>query len=186
MSANPVFQNIGSHYADFFSLLVHDEGCRASAYDDISGENLKPGTRMEGEPTIGIGENIGVNSPLENDLIEFIALYRIHQYATELQKLPFWSRLDTARKAVLIGMMFNLGIRGFYEFQRMLTAIHEGDFVEAANEIEKSLAYKQDKRRYSRYKTIMLSGEFTSNVLDQPPTISNDFLNFLENFKTYL
>ena len=49
--------------------------------------------------------------------------------------LPWWRNLSEARQKVLISMAFNLGVEGLMGFTRMLSALQDGDYSVAAEEM---------------------------------------------------
>lgn len=120
--------------------LKRHEGLRLAAYLD-----------GEGILTIGYGHNCQV-APVRG--VSRVG-HKISQARADLlfksdmelagaqaaQALPWIKRLDYPRRAVLINMMFNMGVgseasgRGLMGFKRMLAALREGDFASAAHEM---------------------------------------------------
>lgn len=106
--------------------LPVDEGTRDKPYRDTVGKL-----------TIGVGRNlddVGVNEAeialmLENDITRAEAAAR--------RLVANFDELSDGRKAVVINMAFNLGER-LAGFTATLTAIREGRFADAADEMLKS------------------------------------------------
>ena len=105
------------------SLKAH-EGFRGKPYLDTNGFT-----------TIGYGRNLDANplSPEEGEILLGNDLARASEQAQRL--VSNWADLSEARQGVLIEMVFNLGYIGVYGFHKMLAAIEEGDFTEAAAEM---------------------------------------------------
>lgn len=105
-------------------LLTKHEGLRLKPYKDTVGKL-----------TIGIGRNLddlGISKEealflLENDIARVIAQCR--------QSFPWFDSLSPRRQAAIASMVFNLGLRGFMGFKKMITAIEQGDFDMAAIEM---------------------------------------------------
>jgi len=108
------------------AMLVRQEALRLRLYKD-----------SQGKLTIGIGRNIedrGIRESeayfmLDNDIDEAIA---------ECQKLPFFTELDPVRQDVLIDMVFNMGLPRVKGFVRMLSALSDHNWEEAAEEMMES------------------------------------------------
>lgn len=67
--------------------------------------------------------------------------------------------LDRVRRAVLIDMIFNLGLTGFKKFEKMWAAIQKGDWEEAGRQMESSRWFKQVGKRGEELKKMMETGE---------------------------
>ena len=101
--------------------LVRHEGLR-----------LEPYSCTEGFTTIGVGRNLESNGisheeamfMLDNDIAEFTEEVR--------DRIDFFDELSEARQNVLINMAFNMGTYGLMKFKKMLAAMQEQDFEEAA------------------------------------------------------
>ena len=134
------------------SQLVRDEGFRRSAYLD-----------SEGYWTIGIGRLVDVRKGggiseaearilLEND---------INECERQLfQLLPWAHEMDYRRYAVLINMCFNLGINGLLTFKRMLGALQNENWEQAAHELLDSKYHDQVGKRAERLATQLLTAEW--------------------------
>jgi lysozyme len=69
-----------------------------------------------------------------------------------------WYTLNDARRIVLANMMFNLGYTRFTGFKKMIAAVKEFDYMEAARQMEDSKWYRQVKRRGPELVQIMRDG----------------------------
>ena len=95
------------------------------------GIELKPYKCSAGRYTIGIGRNLqdcGITAQealflLDND---------IERVTKELEVLRFTQYLNEPRKIALLDMLFNIGFPRFLKFKRMIAALEEQDYDEAA------------------------------------------------------
>lgn len=71
---------------------------------------------------------------------------------------PWAEKLDSARKNVLIEMVFNMGISRFKGFKKMLAACQKGEWDKAANEMLDSKWASQVKQRAKTLAEIMRKG----------------------------
>lgn len=132
--------------------LIRDEGVVRHAYEDSLGFL-----------TIGVGRLIDVRrggglSPAE---IDFLLANDIAEKSTQvLDALPWASKLNEPRFAVLVNMAFQLGIHGLLQFRRMLGSVEDGQYGEAALEMVDSLWAKQTSTRAHRLAEQMESGEW--------------------------
>lgn len=120
----------------------------------------------EGYPTIGYGEKVGEKGePLSNrtttkpEALKFLR--------EEIQKITIrlatsfpqaWARCNPARQAILISMVYQLGLVGVTKFTKMLEALKIGDFELAAKEMLDSKWAKQTPNRAKRHSEQMRMG----------------------------
>ncbi len=127
--------------------LKTEEGFRAFIYDDLTGLPIKRGYTCKGNPTIGYGWNCA-SSPISEAEATMILGNRIVFAAKDAASLvPNWVTLDDVRQDTLIDMAFNLGRGGLAAFRKMLTAVNDGQYEVAANEMKDSAWYTQVGRR---------------------------------------
>lgn len=126
--------------------LEIDEGKRLVVYLD-----------SEGLPTVGIGhlvqekDNLKLGDVIsEERCIELfdkdvqIALASCHRV------FPLFSRFPEEVKQIMANMMFNLGETRFRNFRKMIAAVENRDWKEAARQMEDSKWYRQVKSRGKR------------------------------------
>ena len=98
-------------------------------------------------------DEIRVNEVFEQDI----------QVTVDECKILFvdWSNLPEEVKLITANMMFNMGRPRLSKFKKMIQAIKDGDWLEAANQMKDSRWYKQVTNRadrlISRMKAIGLS-----------------------------
>jgi lysozyme len=139
--------------------LTQAEGLRLTVYDDATGEPIKPGSHVQGHPTIGIGRALDVKgiSPTEaNSLL----LNDMHAVGNSLYQYFSWfESLDDVRQVVLASMCFQMGLHGLLAFTKMLNAIERGDYKDAAAEMLDSTWARQTPARAQRLAAMMKTGK---------------------------
>ena len=111
----------------------------------ISHEGLKfkPYRCTAGKLTIGVGRNIE-DVGISKDEAMFMLNDDIETCIKDMVKLfPGWHQLSKNQQAVLINMRFNLGPNRFRKFKRMITAINDQNYNQAAREMIDSLWYRK-------------------------------------------
>lgn len=138
---------------DLKQQLIREEGAESCAYQDSLGYW-----------TIGVGRLIDSRKGggLSNEEIDFLLENDIKRnYEAVLAALPWMSKLNDARQAVLIGMAFQMGLKGLLQFKRTLGSVEDGQFAEAAEEILESKWAQQTPKRAYRMALQMETGEWT-------------------------
>ena len=115
----------------------------------------------EKNPTCGVGHLLAVGSKvppaavqafLKQDfqiaLADYLSLVRLYNFS-----------LDPIRRAVLINMLFNMGLTRVRKFVLMIKALQAEDWAWAAEEMVDSRWYRQTKNRAKRLVKMMREGE---------------------------
>lgn len=113
--------------------------------------------------TIGVGRLIDQRKGggLSDDEIDYLLANDIRSKTAEvLDKLPWVAHLNEARRAVILGMAFQMGTAGLLGFKNTLRAIREERWEDAKNGMLKSLWAKQTPARAQRMAEQMLTGEW--------------------------
>lgn len=113
------------------------------------GLRLKPYKCTADKLTIGYGRNLD-DIGISEDEAEYLLIHDITQAEQDLAKIfdtRFLYDLSDVRYAVLVDMMFNLGLARFRGFKKMIRAIKEKDFLQACEEMKDSKWYAQVKTR---------------------------------------
>ena len=140
--------------------LKIDEGCKYEVYLDHLGL-----------PTFGIGHLITERDPEYQKevgtMVDEIRVNEVFEQDThvtigECRKLfDDWDKLPEEVRLILANMMFNMGRPRLSKFKKMIQAIKDSDWLEAANQMKDSRWYKQVTNRadrlISRMKAIGLS-----------------------------
>ena len=110
-------------------LLIQHEGLR-----------LKPYVDSLGHPTIGVGHKI---RPITHARAMELLQQDVDIAINGAMKFHWFDGLSPVRKDVIISMIFNMGLRRFKTFKRMIAGLRKDDFVVAANELLDSLYHVQ-------------------------------------------
>jgi lysozyme len=123
------------------------EGWRSRVYRDTVGHL-----------TIGYGHNLDAKgiTPKAGDVI---LSDDIEDAIRDLDAIPWWRTLSSARQGVLADMSFNMGIHGLLTFRNTLEAMRRGNYESAAAGMLASKWARQVGRRADRLATIMRTGE---------------------------
>lgn len=144
-------------------VIKFEEGLRLLPYYDSLGY-----------PTIGFGELVGKKGD-ELPAIEWSEQMaidaldkKLEQALTELNRdkstKAAWESLegDSDRKAILISMWYQLGIKNLSEFKGTLQVIVDKKWDEVASHMLNSLAARQTPKRWQRQASAMKSGDVVS------------------------
>lgn len=82
--------------------------------------------------------------------------------AAHLATTSCWSSLNEQRRAVLTDMAFQMGSHGLAMFQKMLAAVHAGDWQTAADQMKASQYHEQTPFRCETNAQTLLTGEWPS------------------------
>ena len=113
--------------------------------------------------TIGVGRNIEERGLLDDE-IDFILDNDIEVVMNEVSVTFDWFfDLSEVRQRVVADMIFNIGMPRFKQFKKMIAALEEGDWSEAANQMMDSKWAKQVGKRAGRLRDMMETGEDSSD-----------------------
>ena len=142
-----------TNYLEIASILIKKhEGLRLFPY-------LCPSSRY----TIGYGRNLE-DKGISRSEANFLLKNDIIAADWELQRtMTIFSELCEARKAVLIDMVFNMGLSRFMGFRKFREALITRNFNQAAEEMIDSLWFRQVGYRAERLAQIMRHGEIISS-----------------------
>lgn len=110
-----------------------------------------------GKLTIGVGRNLD-DVGLSEDEIRYLFNNDFEKARERAALLPAWTSLNGPRKAVLVNMVFQLGLAGVSKFKRMLEALARNDYDAAAAEMLDSKWHKQTPGRAERLSIQMRTG----------------------------
>lgn len=138
-------------------MLIREEGWRHEAYPD---------PLSKGPPwTIGVGHTgpeVHEHLVWSDDLISRTLDADISAASVECQHyfIPWFQHLSEPRQAVLVGMVFQLGIGRTRQFKQAIAALKVDDYSTAAAELLDSLWARQTPARAHRMAAQLLSGEW--------------------------
>ena len=119
------------------------------------GKMLTMYTDTVGVPTIGYGHNL--HEPISEHAAKVILADDVRIAVQELDdRMDWWRDLPDNAQLVLASMVFNLGWPRFSRFKKLIAALEDIDFNEAAAQMEDSLWYQQIKTRGPALKQLML------------------------------
>ncbi len=129
--------------------LELDEGIKHEVYLDHL--NLK---------TCGIGHlcredepefEMEVGTPVSEERVQLLFERDLDAVRVDCMKLyPSFDTLPEDAQLIIANMMFNLGLPRLSKFKKMKAAVEDGDFEEAANQMEDSKWYRQVPNRAER------------------------------------
>lgn len=122
------------------------------------GEVLLPYRCSAGYLTIGVGRNLeqrGITQK-ESRMLLSNDIEKVHKELAVA--IPWMFSLSDDRQLVLMDMAFNLGTVGLLKFRKFLTALEEGDYETAADEMLDSKWAKQVKGRAITLAEMMRNG----------------------------
>lgn len=141
--------------------LKSEEGLRLQAYDDATGAILRPGSRVIGNPTIGVGTNIGPGAGITEAEADYLLMNRLRGAAADAATLPGFNELDDVRRLVLIDMVFNMGAPAVRQFRGVLASIQAHNYAAAAADMLDSLWARQVGKRATALAEIMRTGTWS-------------------------
>lgn len=132
-------------------LLIQDEGEVNHAYQD-----------SEGYWTIGVGRLIDKRKGggISHDEAMLLLDHDIEKATRGAQTFNWFYSLNVARQAVVISMIFNMGLPTFSRFRKTIEYISLGEYQEAGDEMLDSLWAEQVGPRAWRLSQMMRSGEW--------------------------
>lgn len=137
---------------DIIQQLKNEEGSVPHAYQDSLGFW-----------TIGVGRLIDQRKGglLYPDEIDYLLANDVKRKTDGLATaLPWFQLLDEPRQAVLIGMAFQMGVKGLLAFTTTLGHVRVGRYAEAAVAMLESVWAKQTPERAKRLSKQMETGEW--------------------------
>lgn len=115
-------------------ILILHEGVRLKPYDDKTGKTVRSGDELQGKITIGVGRNLtdrGISQSEMNTLLNA----DIREAERAAATYDFYADLGEPRQAVVVSMIFNLGVSGWAKFRRTHKLIRAGKYEQAAMEM---------------------------------------------------
>ena len=124
-------------------------------------EGYGPNLYMDtaGVLTGGYGHAFHLGSSLPQQVWSLIFYHDYQQAVRDYEVLDL--DLDPVRRAVVIDMLFNLGLPGMFKFKNTLAALRAGDWELAAKEMENSKWYGQVRTRAVELVRMMRTGEMS-------------------------
>src|SRR6185312_6503964 len=119
---------------DLYDRLIAHEGLKLQVYDDATGAYIRPGTRVVGNPTIGIGTLICAPGGITEAEAQQLLRNRVNIAIAGVQRLlPDMRAANDARFDVLVEMAFQMGVDGLAKFTNTLQAVRDKRWSDAAD-----------------------------------------------------
>lgn len=114
-----------------------------------------------GFSTIGYGRLIekGMGGITEAEA-DYLLMNDMSKFIKDAEKFDWFAGLNPARKAVVVNMLFNLGLTRFNRFLKFKQALAEGDYLTASREMLDSKWAKQVKGRATELSKQMETGKW--------------------------
>ncbi len=127
--------------------LIRHEGYKKFPYQD-----------SVGKITIGIGYNLS-DRGIKDQWIQERLEEDVEYFYKKLSEFPWFKDLNEARQIVLVDMSF-MGWNHFLSFKKMISALEEGDYLNASLQMMSSKWADQVKDRAKNLSNGMLTGEY--------------------------
>jgi lysozyme len=137
------------------------------------GLSLKPYVCTAGFLTIGVGHNIEANplpefmkayldenGEITHSMASILLASDLEQCFDEAELFPFFEELNEARQAVVISMIFNLGLPRFMLFKKLISALSVKNYEAATKEMLNSRWAKQVGMRAKELAHMMKTGAY--------------------------
>ena len=129
---------------DLLEKIKHHEGFVEHVYDDSLGI-----------PTIGYGFAIK-DLVLDEDIAEEILIRKLEKLKRNANARFQWLEdMPQEVQAVVLNMCYQLGVTGVSKFRKAISALQEGDWSEAADEMLDSLWARQTPNRATELSNIV-------------------------------
>ena len=129
---------------DLLEKIKHHEGFVEHVYDDSLGI-----------PTIGYGFAIK-DLVLDEDIAEDILMRKLERLKRNANSRFKWLEdMPVVVQEVILNMCYQLGVTGVSKFRKAISALQEGDWDEAADEMLDSLWAKQTPNRATELSDIV-------------------------------
>lgn len=145
---------------DLADRIFGHEGLRLQVYDDATGFPIQRGSVVRGNPTIGFGTLLCAPGGITQGEAYLLARNRINNAVTGVrQLLPTMRAANDARFDVLVEMAYQMGVSGLAKFTRMLAAVRDKRWSDAADEMLDSAWATQTPARANALAKVMRSGQ---------------------------
>jgi lysozyme len=138
--------------------LRRDEGERLFVYDDATGQPLRAGMTLVGNPTIGSGRNLAGRGISRGELDAMLHRDIAEHWAELVKALPWLAREDEVRQRAALNLAFNLGVAKLLEFRQTLAAWKAGSHRAAGALLLQSRYAQQVGRRADRVARMIADG----------------------------
>lgn len=142
----------------FVQDIQRDEGFRSFLYDDATGQRIRSGDTLKGNPTIGNGWNVSAKTLTQSQWATLTGWLCENVKVSLTAAFPWVANLNEPRARALANMAYNMGVAKLAEFQTFLELLQQGKFSEAATDLRSTLWAKQVGDRATRIADIIEKG----------------------------
>lgn len=135
-----------------------EEGLRLYVYDDANGQPIVAGYTVIGNPTIGYGRLLTSAHGVTPAEAEMLLVHDVAAAEGDVEKLPVFAHLNTARKAALLDMDFNMGLATLEQFGSFLGLLAAAKYAGASEDLGNTLWAQQVGDRAKRIRRIIATG----------------------------
>ena len=133
---------------DIIDTIIHHEGLRLAVYDDATGNVIESGSKVKGNPTIGVGRLLTAGRGITKEEARYLLNNDLEIVSQELDKnKPFWRTLPDNAQIVVMSMTFNCGYPRYAKFKKHWKCLEAKDWYNAGLELESSVWWGQVGRR---------------------------------------
>ena len=123
------------------------------------GLRLKPYKDTVGKLTIGYGRNLD-DVGISQDIADQMLTEDVAQSIKACRKFKWFEDLNEIRQAVIVNMVFNLGITRFRKFKKTIAHIKRRHYCYASDEMLDSKWARQVKGRAEELAHMMCTGQW--------------------------
>ncbi len=127
------------------------------------GKELLPYEDSEGILTIGVGHNLQHNG-ISEAVCDLMLAEDIESATDDAKSFRWFHDLNEARQAVIVDMLFNMGLTRFNGFKKTIGFIKNGLYQTAAREMLDSRWANQVGNRAVELSEMMASGKWKDEV----------------------
>ena len=125
--------------ADALPNIEAEEGLRLAVYDDANGQPIVAGYTVVGNPTIGYGRLLTSAHGVTQAEAESLLVHDVAAAQGDVEQLPVFAHLNTARRAALLDMDFNMGLATLEQFGHFLALLAAAQYQVAAADLHSTL-----------------------------------------------
>ena len=137
-----------------------EEGLRLYVYDDANGQPIVAGYTVIGNPTVGYGRLLTSAHGITQAEAQTLLLHDVAAAEGDVEKMPVFAHLNTARKAALLDMDFNMGLATLDQFGKFLGLLAAAKYQAAADDLGNTLWATQVGDRALRIEHIISTGQW--------------------------
>ena len=139
------------------ALIKEGEGYYPNEYYCPAGKLTQGyGRNLEVHPlTLEEKDKLNPDGSVSESIATQWALKELNQCENQLKDNAIYQTLSDVRKAIILDMAFNIGVKGILNFKKMWAAHAKQDFITAAAEMKNSKWYTDVKTRSVRNVAMM-------------------------------